>query len=1122
MDSDDWDDDIADEDLITALTQTSQDQPAAGASTSKVSSGTVPSIFEKSSSARHGSSTVNRISPSAKAPLDPDTVINLDDLDDLLADDFDDSFAQPKTKASPQLPPQSAPLGQAQKVNSAQNFRQVTLWGNALEDKEASQSQVPPRRIYRADLPPEVPTHHSLDHDALKTWVYPTNLGPVRDYQFSIVKNGLFNNTLVALPTGLGKTFIAATVMLNYFRWTNNAKIVFVAPTKPLASQQVEACLNVAGIPRSQATLLTGETSPSLREGEWERRRLFFMTPQTLQNDLSKGYADPKSIALLVIDEAHRATGDYAYVKVVEFIRRFNKSFRVLALTATPGSTVEGVQAVIDSLGISAVEIRTEESIDIRQYVHSRDVRQVVLEPSDEMLRLQDLFSKALKPLCSKISQANKWAARDPMSMTVMGLRASQTTWSLGAGKHANQSTKWMIMSIFSVLQSLAHAIKLLNFHGIAPFYHKLLDFRAETEEKGAKAPKYRRQVLEDENFQEMMDTIDKWQRLEGFVGHPKLSYLCENLLNHFMDAGQGSNTRAIVFSEYRDSAEEIVRALNKHKPMIKASIFVGQADSKRSEGMKQKHQIETIENFKAGKFNVLVATSIGEEGLDIGQVDLIICYDASASPIRMLQRMGRTGRKRAGNITLLLMKGREEEQFRKAKDNYETMQRFICEGTRFNFRNDLSSRIIPRNVKPEVEKRLVEIPFENTQNISLPEPKKGTASRKKATQKKFHMPDGVITGFMKASGFGRPASAGAKSRLKRPLEVETLVEIPDLSTVLLSDSQVDELNYAYRNLPSKHALQEDITGPDLIAHPRAQRKLNPVFKLQHGRYTKRCVKLFRRLAHSQSYTEVDHQPYGEIDQSRFRELSVPAFADESDAEVDGEDVAPFGTHTHKRAHTPVEDEEDSLPKRRKSDPGAKATSRQRSKANPFIDSGGEHDEDSDPFSEEELMSDTFQTFPQRPRTKSNARGRAGISGRNSGTVEDYGDDCTRTSQLYERDDSDSGADLLDFVVNDDVPISSLRDCSTSGSLTSPPPATKGSEKQTQKRPFYEFLAPTQSQTSDDDLLSMSQLGGKKAGKAKDMTSLLSESQGDEDDNIRKRPATTKRRRPVVDDSETE
>ena len=143
----------------------------------------------------------------------------------------------------------------------------------------------------------------------MKTWVYPTNLGPTRDYQFSIVKNSLFNNTLVALPTGLGKTFIAATVMLNFYRWTKSAKIVFVAPTKPLVTQQIDACYNIAGIPRSETTLLTGDIPPALRSDEWEKRRVFFMTPQTLLNDLSHGYADPKSICLMVIDEAHRAVG---------------------------------------------------------------------------------------------------------------------------------------------------------------------------------------------------------------------------------------------------------------------------------------------------------------------------------------------------------------------------------------------------------------------------------------------------------------------------------------------------------------------------------------------------------------------------------------------------------------------------------------------------------------------------------------------------------------------------------------------------------------------------------------------------------------------------------------------
>ncbi len=635
-------------------------------------------------------------------------------------------------------------------------------------------SQINKVHNYRVDMVPEAPTHHKLDHEALKTWVYPTNLGATRDYQFNIVKQGLFNNMLVALPTGLGKTFIAATIMLNYFRWTKDSKIVFMAPTKPLVSQQVDACFNIVGIPRSATTMLTGEIPPAVREEEWQDKRVFFMTPQTLDNDLRSGIADPKKIVLLVVDEAHRATGNYSYVKVVSFMRRFSKSFRILALTATPGASVEAVQEVIDGLEISKVEIRTEESMDIQQFTHRRKIEQILLDPSDEIIMVKDLFSKALKPLVDQLCAQNAYWNKDPMSLTAFGLMQAQKSWLISdAGRRASPGLKGMMRGLFSILASVAHGIKLLNFHGIGPFYSTMRDFRAGVEEKGDKAGKYRRQINDNPHFKMMMDRVGAWINKDDFVGHPKLTYLCDTILNHFLDAGEGrlpegaphSGTRVIVFAEYRDSAEEICGVLNRHKPMIRASVFVGQADSKRSEGMNQAKQINTISKFKTGTFNVLVATSIGEEGLDIGQVDLIVCYDASGSPIRMLQRMGRTGRKRAGNIVLLLMRGKEEEAFAKSKDNYEQMQKMIASGTRFNFRHDLATRIIPKDISPTVDKRHVEIPLENTQDHSLPEPKRRPSKAKKKPAKKFHMPSGVETGFRKASMLaeGGEVSDGSK-----------------------------------------------------------------------------------------------------------------------------------------------------------------------------------------------------------------------------------------------------------------------------------------------------------------------------------------------------------------------
>lgn len=844
------------------------------------------------------------LSNSAKRRATGPIVIDNDEFG--LADLPSDAFSSPEggsqrnepvlIGSSPLRPSQSRGFPSQRVVAPQQGLRQTTLFGgHAPEGVTASQV----KKVYnfKVDKPPEEPTHHALDLEALKTWVYPTNLGKIRDYQFSIVRNGLFNNLLVALPTGLGKTCIAATIMLNFFRWTKDAKIVFVAPTKPLVAQQVDACFNIVGIPKSQTTMLTGEQVPALRAEEWEDKRVFFMTPQTLDNDLASGIADPKKIVLLVVDEAHRATGNYAYAKVVKFIRRFNKSFRILALTATPGASVEAVQEVVDNLEISKVEIRTEDSIDIQQYVHQRNIEQILLDPSDEIMLVKEHFSKALQPLVNQLCSFNAYYNKDPMALTPFGLVQARKKWFMSdAGRTASMGVKGMANALFQILASIAHSIKLLNFHGISPFYATIKEFRQNVEEAG-KPSKYRNMIVQHPDFKKMMDRISSWIGNDDFVGHPKLTYLCDTILNHFLDAGEGrlgddappSSTRVIVFSEFRDSAEDIARVLNQHGPMIRATVFVGQQDSKRSEGMNQAKQLETLRKFKSGVFNVIVATSIGEEGLDIGQVDLIVCYDASSSPIRMLQRMGRTGRKRAGKIVLLLMKGKEEESFAKAKDNYEQMQKMISSGSRFAFRHDLSVRILPRDINPEVDKRLIEIPLENTQDPSLPEPKRRATKLKKRPAKKFHMPDGVETGFTKASKLSADGSAPKKVEAAVQRQEAHAIELAPAvppGSVLLTPLQEKEFERQYLKVDYAGDDFVEIEMLDMGSHKATQRSLGPTANVPHGRFTKRSVELFKILSNSRGLDERYSRFYGKEEPSRDFWDPLPLIEDEFEAAV--------------------------------------------------------------------------------------------------------------------------------------------------------------------------------------------------------------------------------------------
>lgn len=747
------------------------------------------------------------------------------------------------------------------------SFRQTTLFGQPETQAPSSTSQ---GRSHKWPLSNKIesPTHHKLNHKACQTWVYPTNLGNIRDYQYNIVQRGLFHNLLVALPTGLGKTFIAATIMFNWFRWTVDAQIVFVAPTKPLVAQQVEACLGIVGLPRSQTTMLTGNVQPAVRAEEWQDKRVFFMTSQTLIHDLKTGICDPKKLVLLVVDEAHRATGKYAYVEVVRFLRRFNSSLRVLALTATPGASVEAVQNVIDGLDIARVEIRTEESLDIRQFVHTRNIKIELFENSEELSMSLDFFSKALQPVLDQLLSLNAYWGRDPSSLTAYGLTMARQKWMLSdAAKKGGFALKGKANAIFNVLASLAHAIELLKFHGIGSFYRKLLILQNSTSD-GTNNGKYAKEIAKNEHFKKLMNRLQSWVGNPEFVGHPKLSYLKTVVLNHFMDAGEDhgiagarppSDTRIMIFVHYRDSAEEVTQVLKRHEPMIRPHVFVGQTGAQASEGMDQKTQLDVIEKFKKGTYNTIVATSIGEEGLDIGEVDLIVCYDSSASPIRMLQRMGRTGRKRAGNIVLLLMKGKEEDSYVKAKDNYEKMQQMIANGSRFTFHDDRSPRIIPKEINPVADKRQVEIPVENSQ-IGLPEPRKRGRILKRPP-KKFHMPDGVQTGFVQASLLN-----GKTTKTKRKSTVESeLAPLPTLDSVLLSNKQEMELDQRYCNVAG--STPQYVQRPRLDAFPESQRNARPTSLVGHSRLTHKLVKCLDTMQRPfdlppSSHTQANFEPF--------------------------------------------------------------------------------------------------------------------------------------------------------------------------------------------------------------------------------------------------------------------
>lgn len=366
-----------------------------------------------------------------------------------------------------------------------------------------------------------------------------------------------------------------------------------MAPTKPLVAQQVEACFGICGVPYSQTAQLTGNIPKPQRATAYEERRVFYMTPQTLSNDLKSGICDAKTIVCLVIDEAHRGTGNYAYGECVNLIRAKNPSLRILALSATPGASVDAVQNVVSALCIARVEIRVEESIDLRPYLHKRKTEVITLPLGEEINSLRELFAKVIQKYLDRVKNLNDFRLRDPLTISQFGVKSVMDTFLRSPAARANPAYRGMISGVLGVLMSLGQSLTLLTCHGIQPFYEKLIDLTHDAE--GKKASKSRSGLLKDTHFQELMTRLRVLVDNPNTVGHPKLERAASMIIDHFVTmADQGQETRVMVFAQFRASAAELVKQLKRHEPIIKPTIFVGQqSDVRGGAGMKQKEQIE-------------------------------------------------------------------------------------------------------------------------------------------------------------------------------------------------------------------------------------------------------------------------------------------------------------------------------------------------------------------------------------------------------------------------------------------------------------------------------------------------------------------------------------------------
>jgi len=462
----------------------------------------------------------------------------------------------------------------------------------------------------------------------------------LRLYQQTILNTALNHNTLVVIPTGLGKTYIAIALAGMRARL---GKVLFLAPTKPLVEQQKTVFMDFFE-PIDNLTLLTGETSPSERKRIWEDAKIIFSTPQTIRNDVLSRRISLENVSLIIFDEAHRAIGEYAYVPIAQKYNDIAKTPKILALTASPGSDRAHINEIKSNLFIEKTELRDKDHEEVKEFTQETDT-----------IYKWVTITKDLNEIIKALDAAASRRINDLYDMKFLNTKRPSKTYLLSLQKSffKHKTKNYFRMQGVSLI---AQVIKILHAKTLAEsetvsalneYLKNIWDQSNLTKNRGIKS------IVNDGEIIRAYALTKKL--IDNNLEHPKIQALQETIKDI---TTQNKNAKILVFTEYRANIRPILDKLIDSN--LDVEKFVGQGHG-QEKGMNQKEQSRVIDRFRNNELHALVATSVAEEGLDIPSVDAVIFYSPIPSGLRTIQRRGRTGRHSKGKLIILMTKGTKD-----------------------------------------------------------------------------------------------------------------------------------------------------------------------------------------------------------------------------------------------------------------------------------------------------------------------------------------------------------------------------------------------------------------------------------------------------------------------------
>lgn len=535
-----------------------------------------------------------------------------------------------------------------------------------------------------------------------------------------VLKKG---NTMIVAPTALGKTIIAILVAADRLQKFKGSKILILAPSKPLTIQHEENFKHFLNVP---CTSITGAVKTDEREKRWIESQVICATPQTVESDLLNERYSLEDVSLVVFDECHHAVGSYSYVYLASRYVKECQNHLILGLTASPGHDKNKIKEVCENLFIQDITIKTEEDPDVKPYFNPINIDWIKVEMGPRLEKIRDLVNKALKV---RLKGLKDLGIINTVSVNKRDILKARSKVQRKIGQSVNPPKEcFQAISILSAVINLQHALGLLESQGVAPFN----DYVGRLRKKTTRAAK---NILLDPNFSKAVYLAKEAE--EYGLEHPKMKKLIELLK---LELGMDGQTRLkslrvegedkdspkiIVFTQFRDTLDMIHERCEKEG--IKSVRFYGQGTSDGKKGLTQKEQKNIIKSFKTGNYDVLISTSVAEEGIDIPAVDLVILYEPVPSEIRMIQRRGRTGRKSSGRMKVLITKKTIDEGYywtsvrRESRMKTQLATQEAIEELKLNAAEKIE---VERNIKVlgKKEKSIVEEPVTSDMDDSLEE----------------------------------------------------------------------------------------------------------------------------------------------------------------------------------------------------------------------------------------------------------------------------------------------------------------------------------------------------------------------------------------------------------------